>query len=193
MPTLIVTDDAKDWPSELPEAEVVDAWSYLTSPRFAAIRNVKLFNLCKSYRYQSAGYYVSLLAEARGHRPLPSITTIQDMKSPAMVRLMGEDLDDRIQKDLHPLQSDAFTLSVYFGRNVAKRYDTLSRYLFDSFRAPMLRAQFKKIDGKWQLRGVAAIGASEVPEAALALRCRRRPRVLQRPKRLGQATSGLPI
>lgn len=53
MPTLIVTDDAKDWPSELPEAEVVDAWSYLTSPRFAAIRNVKLFNLCKSYRYQS--------------------------------------------------------------------------------------------------------------------------------------------
>ena len=165
MPTLIVTDDPKDWPSELPEAEVVDAWSYLTGPRFATLRNAKLFNLCKSYRYQSAGYYVSLLAEARGHRPLPSITTIQDMKSPAMVRLMGEELDDRIQKDLHPLQSDAFTLSVYFGRNVAKRYDTLSRYLFDSFRAPMLRAQFKKIDGRWQLRGVAAIGASEVPEA----------------------------
>lgn len=164
MPTLIVTDDAKDWPSEPPEAEVVDAWSYLTAPRFVALRGVRLFNLCKSYRYQSAGYYVSLLAEARGHRPLPSITTIQDMKSPAMVRLLGEDIDDRIQKDLSPLQSNAFTLSVYFGRNLAKRYDSLSRHLADCFRSPMLRAQFKKIDDRWQLRGVAAIGASEVPE-----------------------------
>ena len=165
VPTLIVTDDAKDWPSELPEAEVVDSWSYLTGPRYASLKGVRLFNLCKSYNYQNAGYYVSLLAEARGHRPLPSIQTIQDMKSPAMVRLFGGDLDELIQKDLHPLQSDAFTLSIYFGRNVAKRYDPLSRHLFDAFRAPMLRAQFRRVEGRWQLRGVAAIGASEVPEA----------------------------
>ena len=164
MPTLIVTDDAKDWPSELAEAVVVDAWSYLTDARFANLKGGRVFNLCKSYRYQSAGYYVSLLAEARSHRPLPSITTIQDMKLPSMVRLIGEDLETRIQKDLHPLQSDAFTLSVYFGRNLARRYETLSRHLADLFRAPMLRAQFKKLDGKWQLRSVAAIGASEVPE-----------------------------
>ena len=28
----------------------------------------KVFNLCRSYRYMSSGYYVSLLAGARGHR-----------------------------------------------------------------------------------------------------------------------------
>ena len=183
MPTLIVTDDAKDWPSELPEVEVVDAWSYLTGARFAGLKGVRLFNLCKSYRYQNAGYYVSLLAEARGHRPLPSITTIQDMKSPAMVRLIGEDLDDRIQKDLHPLQSESFTLSVYFGRNVAKRYDTLSRHLVrpvprTDAPGPVQEAR-RQVAAPRRRRHRRQRG----PRGALAVRRRGRPRVLRRPPR----------
>ncbi len=48
---------------------------------------MKLFNLCRSYRYQSSGYYVSLLAEARGHKPQPNVTAIQDLKSQTVVRL----------------------------------------------------------------------------------------------------------
>ena len=88
MPILIVTNSPKDWPAQSENVEVVDARAYLTKPEYSELRGVKLFNLCRSYRYQSTGYYVSLLAEARGHKPLPSITTIQDLKSQAMVRFV---------------------------------------------------------------------------------------------------------
>ena len=74
MRILIVTNSPKDWLVQIENVQVVDARSYLTDPSFNALRGVKVFNLCRSYRYQSTGYYVSLLAEARGHKPLPSIT-----------------------------------------------------------------------------------------------------------------------
>jgi hypothetical protein len=60
--------------------------SYLADESFPALKGVKIFNLCRSYRYQGIGYYVSLLAEARGHKPSEH-RTIQDMKSQAIIRL----------------------------------------------------------------------------------------------------------
>ena len=62
------------------------------------------FNLCRSYRYQSLGYYVSLLAEARGHKPLPRVSTMEDLQSQNLVRLLTENLDDLVQKSLAPHQ-----------------------------------------------------------------------------------------
>ena len=164
MPVLIVANDPKAWPIAIPNVEVIDARSYLTRPEYSEMRGVKLFNMCRSYRYQSSGYYVSLLAEARGHKPLPSITTIQDMKSQAIIRLVSEDLDEMIQKSLAPIQRDKFTLSVYFGRNMARRYDRLCLHLFNLFQSPMLRAHFVK-NGKWVLRSVATISAADVPQS----------------------------
>ncbi len=74
MRILIIANSQKEWPFRIPDVDVVDAWTYLTQPEFSELRSVKVFNLCRSYRYQTVGYYVSLLAEARGHKPLPSIT-----------------------------------------------------------------------------------------------------------------------
>ena len=165
MSILIVANDPKTWPFQIPDVDVVDARSYLTLPEYSDLRGVKVFNLCKSYKYQSAGYYVSLLAEARGHKPLPSITTIQDLKSQSMVRLISDDLDDLIQKSLHPLHSGEFTLSIYFGRNMAKRYDRLCLHLFNLFQSPMLRAQFEHGTDGWQIKSVTVIPADEVPES----------------------------
>jgi glutathione synthase/RimK-type ligase-like ATP-grasp enzyme len=161
---LIVTERTDDWPFQLPNVEVVDSWSYLTQADFAARKNMRLINLCKSYKYQSTGYYVSLLAEARGHRPSPSIITLQDLRSPAMVRLVSDELDDLIQHSLHPLQSDRFILSVYFGRNMARRYERLSKHLFNQFQVPLMRFRFGREKGVWSLRGVKAVSTGDVPD-----------------------------
>ncbi|MEQ9412155.1 MAG: RimK family protein [Fuerstiella sp.] len=166
MAAIIVTSDPRDWPFQIPGVDVVDAWTYLTAPEMAsADRNTRIFNLCRSYKYQSTGYYVSLLAEARGHRPLPGVTTLQDLKTRAIVRLASEDLEEHIRRDLAPLQSDEFSLSIYFGRNLAKRYDRLSHQLFNLFPAPLLRVDFQKRDGVWQLRRVRAISGADVPDS----------------------------
>jgi glutathione synthase/RimK-type ligase-like ATP-grasp enzyme len=161
---LIVVDNPAKWPFAIAGVDVVEARSYLTRPEYSEMRGVKLINLCRSYAYQTSGYYVSLLAEARGHKPLPSVTTIQDMKSQAFVRLVSDDLDDLIQQSLAPIQSDKFTLSIYFGRNMAKRYDRLSLRLFNLFQVPLIRVQFAK-NGKWVIRSVAALATNEVPES----------------------------
>lgn len=167
MSVTIVVDKPKDWPLKLPGVELVSARSYLTDPAFSDLKRLKVFNLCRSYRYQSLGYYVSLLAEARGHKPLPNVATIQNFKSQSIIRLISDDLDELIQKSLAPLQANRFTLSIYFGRNVAKRYDRLSLRLFNLFPAPLLRAQFARPNGKWQLQHIQPIAASEIPEEHL--------------------------
>lgn len=163
MPIFIVVNNPREWPFAIDGVSVVDARGYLTQAEFADIRGSKVFNLCRSYRYQSTGYYVTLLATARGHRPLPSITTIQDMRSQTMVRFVSDDLDEMIQDDLAPIESSEFTLSIYFGRNLAKRYDRLSLNLFNLFQAPLLRAHFVR-NHKWSLRQIGPIPVGDIPE-----------------------------
>jgi glutathione synthase/RimK-type ligase-like ATP-grasp enzyme len=163
MPILIVVNNPKDWPLEIPGVDVVASRAYLTDSRYSTLRGAKVFNLCRSYRYQSLGYYVSLLAEARGHKPMPNVTTMRDLRSQTLVRFVADDLDELMQKSLAPLRSDTFMLSIYFGRNLAKRYERLSVHLFNLFQAPLLRVQFVRQQQKWQLQRVDPIPASEIP------------------------------
>lgn len=160
MSKLIVVENPKSWEVNVPGASVVAARSYLTDPQYSNHRGLKVFNLCRSYRYQSLGYYVSLLAMARGHRPIPSVTTIQDMKSASIARIIADDLDQLIQSSLKGIRSDRFTLSIYFGRNMARRHEELSSRLFRLFQAPMLRADFEREETPAARNG-AATAASE--------------------------------
>ena len=163
MSVLIVVDNPKDWPLEIPGVAVVSARAYLTEPAYGTDHSVKVFNLCKSYRYQSLGYYVSLLAEARGHKPLPKVGTMEDLQSRNLVRLLTEDVDELIQRLLTPIKSDSFELSIYFGRNVTRRYDPLAHKLFGLLQAPLLRAQFERKRDRWRIRSIRAIAASDIP------------------------------
>jgi len=70
-----------------------------------------------------------------------------------------------VQKSLAPIKSDTFELSIYFGRNVASRYDALSHQLFSLLQAPLLRAHFERRREQWRLRSVRAIAASDIPAA----------------------------
>jgi len=162
MDLVIVVNHPKHWGLKIPGVPVVAARDYLQDPSWAQRRHAKVFNLCKSYRYQSTGYYVSLLAEARGHRAIPNIATMQDMRFRPILRVAGEELDALIQETLDPIKSDAFTLSIYFGRNVSARYDRLSLQLYHQFRAPLLRATFSR-NGHWALNKIEPIPSSAIP------------------------------
>ncbi|WP_442506981.1 RimK family protein [Novipirellula sp. SH528] len=165
MSDVIVTESQAGWIEAIDGVEVVDPREYLTDPRWNRRRGIKVYNLARSYRYQSFGYYVSLLAEARGHRPMPDVTAIQDLAGKANVRLLPPELDELIQHALSPLTKDTFELSVYFGRNLAKRYDRLSRELFNTFPCPLLRFEFSRRKDKWRLRRAEVIGIKAVPQA----------------------------
>jgi len=165
-PILIVVNDPAELPLRFEGCELVPAREYLTDRKYADMKGVKVFNLCRSYRYQSTGYYVSLLATARGHKPIPNISTIQDLKSPSIIRIASEELEEFIQKSLSPIQAKTFVLSIYFGKNLAKCHDKLSNHLFKLFEAPFLRAffYFHEKSGKWQIQNINPIAASDIPE-----------------------------
>ena len=166
MSTLIVVENPRDWALHIPNVRVVAARDYLDSEKFISLRAAKVFNLCRSYRYQSLGYYVSLLAEARGHKPQPDMTTLLDLRSQSIVRFISEDLDQLVQKSLAPLQSTEFVLSIYFGVNLAKQYQRLSLNLFNLFPVPLLRARFVR-HKKWQLQTIGPIAADDIPDSHL--------------------------
>lgn len=161
---LIVIDNPKDWPLNVEGVDCISARKYLTDPTYSLMKNAKIFNLCKSYRYQTLGYYVSLLAQARGHKPLPDISTIQDLKMSELVRVAGHEIHDLIQDALEKIdKSEPFVLSVYFGRNVDKCFDKLALGIFNQFPAPFLRANFRHDGEFWVLDSVKTIAANEIP------------------------------
>jgi glutathione synthase/RimK-type ligase-like ATP-grasp enzyme len=166
MANLIVVSEPRDWPIDVPGVRVVSAREYLTDARWAKEAGLRVFNLGRSYRYQRNGYYVSLLATARGHKVMPSIGTIQDLKSQTIIRVASDELEEQIQKSLAPIQSKEFVLSVYFGRNVARRHESLAAELFKHFQAPLLRAFFavNERTGRWYLANINPIAASDVAD-----------------------------
>ena len=64
MQILLVVNQNDHWPLNIEGVQIVTSRAYLSDPKFSVMRRVRVFNLCKSYSYQSVGYYVSLLAEA---------------------------------------------------------------------------------------------------------------------------------
>ncbi len=162
MQILLVVNQNDKWPLNIKGVQIVTSRAYLSDPQFSMMRRVRVFNLCRSYSYQSVGYYVSLLAEARGHNPFPDVSGLMSMRSQQVVRFISDDLDELIQKSLAPLKSDRFDLSIYFGRNLAKRYDKLSQKLFNTLHAPFLRASFVK-QKKWMLQKASPIASKDIP------------------------------
>lgn len=162
MAVLIVVEKPEIWALDIPEARLVSARDYLTDPEFVEMKRAKVVNLCRDYGYQSIGYYVSLLAEARGHKPMPSVTTVQDLKQSSLIRIVSEDIEDLVQRCLSPIKSESFELSIYFGHNLAQRYDRLSKALFNHFPAPLLRATFVLAD-EWRLQAIRPIAFKDIP------------------------------
>jgi glutathione synthase/RimK-type ligase-like ATP-grasp enzyme len=162
---ILVIENTRRWPLRLEGAEVVSARDYLLGERWAGRRGLRVYNLCRTYTYQTLGYYVSLLAAARGQRPVPTVETLQDLRLAPVVRLVSEQLEGLIQRSLVRLKVPRFELSVYFGRNLAKGYDPLARALYAQFPVPLLRASFEKRAREWRLSSVRPIATSEVPES----------------------------
>lgn len=163
MPKLIVVEKPEHWKFSLQDVEVISPDRYITDPTFQETKNLKVLNLCKSYQYQSEGYYVSLLAEARGHKVLPEVSTIQDLRFPSILRDDSLDFDSLIQNTFKNEPYDRVEFNIYFGSTQSDHLDRLALQLFQMVQAPSLRAIFSK-KNKWVLQSIRPISLGEVPE-----------------------------
>ena len=160
MKTIVVIDQNQEW-FEIADASVLTARRYLAEPESGNEGSVRVLNLCRTGRYQGRGYYVSLLAEARGQHPVPDVKTIGDLKSDAHLRALETEIQPLVQETLDHDESERFQIDVYLGKHSA--HPALAEQLFSKVRVPLLRVLFAHAEGSWRLDDLQAIGLADIP------------------------------
>ncbi|MEH0666281.1 RimK family protein [Vibrio scophthalmi] len=155
---LIVADQTSDWQQYFPSEQVVSVAQYLDRDWQTTQRNVQVVNLCRDYSYMSSGYYCSLMAEARRHRVIPTVTAINDISQPLL-------MSSNFLK-LSKLPSDLTTLccKIYFGRTQQAGLEKLARQLFEQFMIPIIELKMTKHQTQWQIESVAAFPFQELED-----------------------------
>ena len=138
---VILVDQPKDLPNADTPHKVITTSEYLARPRLFDMGRPKLVNLARSYAYQSKGYYASLLAEARGHRVVPTVETMLELREAKLHEHALPELEDELNRcarraDFQP--EGEFKLLACFGIARDARFDSFGRLLFDWFRCPAL-------------------------------------------------------
>lgn len=160
---LMVVDERRDWLPEWDGYPVVTAEEYINGEGFRS-PGFRVINLCRHHRPMSTGYYISLLAEARGHRAMATARTLHNLGSRRIYAEELEELEELIQRSLQTLAGQTFELSVYFGQNLAERHRRLAGRLFALFPCPLFRAGFRLVQSRWELHELRPLGLSQVPE-----------------------------
>ncbi|GAA5524561.1 hypothetical protein Maes01_01118 [Microbulbifer aestuariivivens] len=147
---LIVVDQPGDWAPYYPSERVITFSDYLQLP--ARQQRVRIINLCGDYNYRAEGYYCSLLAEARNHRVLPSVRTLNDLSVPQLYKLQLNQVAPALSKLRMP-QDGGTELRVksYFGYCAEAPLQPLARLLFDRFPCPVLEMRLSCLSGQWEI------------------------------------------
>ncbi|WP_043530270.1 RimK family protein [Litchfieldella xinjiangensis] len=151
----IVVDRLADWRPYYPTEDLITANDYLADERLVADQDAAthVINLCDDLDYLETGYYVSLLAQARGQRVLPSVETLNQLSRKSLVDLQLESLAPLLA-DLAKrgaLQGDSVTLRVMFGECLPAGFAKLARRLFERLPCPLLEARFTRREDSWRL------------------------------------------
>ncbi len=154
---IILVEKQSDWKPHFPPAVIVTAKDYVGQSEYLKRKNLKVINLCRSYRYLDLGYYCSLLAEARRHKVIPSVRTLTDLSSRAIYSLNAEDLDALVQKSLAKSPATTnFELNIFFGQCENRELQELARQFDELFRCPLLKVEFR-VNGRWHISAIKPV------------------------------------
>ena len=149
--TLFVVDRLKDWTFDIEGTQAVTARDYLTEPVYSSGADYRVINLCRCDRYQGQGYYVSLLAEARGHAPL--------------LRALTREVDALLENAVVEGDTEEVRIDAYFGRDPTGKRGAVVQQLFALVKVPLLRATFVRKERRFRLKALKALFAAAIPNA----------------------------
>lgn len=163
---IIVINQPEKWEFQNLNAEVISVKEYINNAVYHSNADLRIFNLCTSYKYQSYGYYVSLLASARGQRVVPSSTTLQDFQSIPIIRSVTNEIETLIASSLQKIPGSSLILHSYFGQTYQRGFSALAMKLYQLFEAPLLRIEFIKHDA-WLIKEIKVLSLSKLPKEEL--------------------------
>ena len=163
MPALqIVVDKHEDFRWADPGDRVVSAETYLAAPKSEA--RTRVINLCREYSYLSAGYYVSLLADARGDRAVPDVRAFSEMDQREFRAEHAAVLDQLLrQVPKMPRSVHSFSVHAYFGDAQDSCFKELAQQAFARLRCPLLRIDLQRAK-PWRIAAVHALDPRDVPD-----------------------------
>lgn len=139
---VVLVESANDISQAETPHKVLRVADYITKPALFAGRRPYILNLCRSYGYQTEGYYASLLAEARGHRISPSVQTMVELSAKGLYSHALPDLGERLSEALAKGAPQIESLFVAFSKPQVAGYERLAREVSDWFRVPALEIEF---------------------------------------------------
>lgn len=156
---IIITDK----PKLLPQSEdrlILTPRDFITRAADPALRSKKppkVINLSNNYDYLSKGYYVSLLAEARGSQCIPDVSNIITLNWRRHYQFAFPELNALLEKHYTEACKDPLirTYTTFFGRHDDPKIEPIARRIFDLFRFPIISFEIKCAGtGKWVIEKI---------------------------------------
>lgn len=136
---ILLLNSLNDWKPYYETKSILTVSDYLKHKLFADGKKL-VINLSSDYSYNSEGYYCSLLAQARGHKIIPSVEIINKLETGTGIRM-----DSNLQKlcfqwmQRNNISDDIIYLNIYFGTCKEKGLEKIARFIFDNYPCPLLR------------------------------------------------------
>lgn len=162
----VVVDRETDWRWPADDLQPVAVDRFL-SEGAALTAGHRVVNLCRRYGYLSAGYYCSLLAEARGQLPMPTVADVLALSRKRLYDFAIPELEGRLRRTMGRLEDppeEPFDLVVMFGQSDDQRFRRLAEECFDIFRFPLLRLRVE-LGNRWRIRSIKPLGLHQLPPA----------------------------
>ncbi|WP_419175695.1 RimK family protein [Desulfosediminicola sp.] len=140
---LVIIDSIEQWEPYYKTQSITTALDYLQSENPDQHSHL-IINLCNNLSYHSEGYYCSLLAQARKHKVIPSIDTLNMLEADIPAKLessLVRHCKCNGELPTNPING-LLQLDIYFGTCEDPRFEKLARTIFDRYPAPLLRAEF---------------------------------------------------
>jgi len=142
------------------ELAIISFETYLRDYPKLNERKTRIINLCDNQHYLSRGYYCSLLAEAREHRVLPSVRTINDLRNNEYGLEINLSNDEKWQNDKAPSIGTEFL--VFFGFCQLPAWQRIAKRLFQLQQTPCLYVKLTNVSKKYITLNVRAMSPTEL-------------------------------
>lgn len=165
---IVVVDNIKDWRPYFPSDQIVPVQRYLFDRGFQENQNLRVINLCNKNGYLKHGYYCSMLAEARNHKVIPKLKTLNDLSKKTIYLQDLVDFHEIIDKLGKKLEKAGKTgpieFKTYFSRTQEKEFEELGRKVFEYYPCPILEVSLICKDSQWRVNSVEQLGMRDLKE-----------------------------
>jgi glutathione synthase/RimK-type ligase-like ATP-grasp enzyme/gamma-glutamyl:cysteine ligase YbdK (ATP-grasp superfamily) len=155
----------------LPEGAAVSADRYLEGAPELSHPGTVVVNLCRTWRYGSKGFYVSLLAVARGQHPVPGVETSERLTDTRTLHRLLQEAGvstaappRRRSPATEETPEQADTL-VFLGSAADPRFRSLALAVYRVVPAPVLRLRLSREGDEWRLAEAEAVAPHRLDPA----------------------------